>query len=41
MIRDDDTNFPNKLLLTNRQVVSLSKIQISKEDFLVDFLAHY
>ena len=59
MIGDDETNFPHKLLLTNRQVanldkalpdksstdIKLSKTQISKmmhrEDFLVDFLAHY
>ena len=30
IVADDETNFPHKLLLTDRQ-----------EDFLVNFLAHY
>ena len=55
MIGNNETSFPHKLLLTDRQVsslrktftnnssadIKLSKTQLSKEDFLVDYLAHY
>ena len=49
MIGDDETNFPHKLLWTNRQVANLRKAcqklkylrWYNQEEFLVDFLAHY
>ena len=44
MIGDDETNFPHKLSLTNRQVANLCKAfpnYLSTDIKLLDFLAYY
>ena len=37
MIGDDETNFPYKLLLTNRQVLNLSKVYADKSSTDIKF----